>query len=399
MKITFCLREANGNKETAITAFVHWENRQVKVSTGLRVHPKNWNQKRRRTRNTAPGGAMIDLALQKMEAAVSVLSATMVATGERMTPERVRLALKVSGAGSLHSGRVVEVYDQYISEAAERFQPRTIQSHTTTRRHLVAFETAYKVTLELDRLDTVHLDKYAAYLRNVVGLLDNSLWKEAKNLRAFLRHAEGLGLAVHPAYRSFQFPMYEPRPVYLTRLELEQLAGLDLEGEPRLRAVRDMFLLQCFTGLRYSDLAQLRPENIHGDTLRLTARKTGDTLTIPLLATARAILARYPDRLPVVSNGRMNIHLKEIGKRAGLLTPWQTVERKGTTRLERIAPKWELIGTHTGRRTFVTLALEQGMRPEIVMRITGHKNSKTLQRYIVATPEVAARELERAWGE
>jgi integrase len=342
---------------------------------------------------------MIDLALQKMEAAVSVLSATMVATGERMTPERVRLALKVSGAGSLHSGRVVEVYDQYISEAAERFQPRTIQSHTTTRRHLVAFETAYKVTLELDRLDTVHLDKYAAYLRNVVGLLDNSLWKEAKNLRAFLRHAEGLGLAVHPAYRSFQFPMYEPRPVYLTRLELEQLAGLDLEGEPRLRAVRDMFLLQCFTGLRYSDLAQLRPENIHGDTLRLTARKTGDTLTIPLLATARAILARYPDRLPVVSNGRMNIHLKEIGKRAGLLTPWQTVERKGTTRLERIAPKWELIGTHTGRRTFVTLALEQGMRPEIVMRITGHKNSKTLQRYIVATPEVAARELERAWGE
>ncbi|ALD21326.1 tyrosine-type recombinase/integrase [Hymenobacter sp. DG25A] len=115
---------------------------------------------------------------------------------------------------------------------------------------------------------------------------------------------------------------------------------------------------------------------------------------------AQSILTRYAGRadgraLPVISNQKTNAYLKVLAQLAGLDTPTTTSQHRGSERVATTQPKHELVCTHTARRTFVTLALEGGMRPEVVMRITGHKDYKTLHRYLKITDAVVQGEFEQ----
>jgi hypothetical protein len=100
-------------------------------------------------------------------------------------------------------------------------------------------------------------------------------------------------------------------------------------------------------------------------------------------------LANYRNSFPeVISNQKLNDYLKEPGKFAGIDQPVQKVKFIGSRPVEETVPKIELITTHTVRRTFVTLSLEKGIRPETVLKITGQKNSKTLMKYVQVTDDI-----------
>ena len=127
----------------------------------------------------------------------------------------------------------------------------------------------------------------------------------------------------------------------------------------------------------------LRTEQIAEGHLLITTQKTADLLRVPLSPLAQSILTHYVGHrtgkaLPVKSNQKTNQDLKIIARLARLDTPTTTTQHRGSERAATTRPKHELICTHTARRTFVTLALEGGMRPETVMRITGYKDYKTL---------------------
>lgn len=175
-------------------------------------------------------------------------------------------------------------------------------------------------------------------------------------------------------------------------LEWEELMHLyNLDGlPPYLERVRDVFCFCCFTSLRYSDVANLHLSNISNNSIVITTIKTNDFLKIELNKYSKAILQKYkPDSLnddrlalPVVSNQKMNNYLKELGKIAGFNTPIITTYYVGNKRVDKIQPKYELIGTHTGRRTFISNALMMGIAPEIVMKWTGHSDYKSMKPYI-----------------
>jgi integrase len=180
--------------------------------------------------------------------------------------------------------------------------------------------------------------------------------------------------------------------------------------------VRDAFCFACTTGLRYSDLAQLKREHIKEDEIILTVKKTKERLSIPLTPYSRAILDKYRmlrKPLPIISNQKMNYYLKGwdeknksgkvikkhkgICELAGINEPVEIVRYRGAKREANIYPKYELVGVHTGRKTFATLSLEKGMSAEEVMSITGHKDYKSFKRYVKITEQRKKVVMLKAW--
>lgn len=156
-----------------------------------------------------------------------------------------------------------------------------------------------------------------------------------------------------------------------------------------LERVRDVFCFQCFTSLRYSDVAKLKRTDVFEDYIRVVTQKTGTELKIDLNDKAKAILEKYKDKefkknlaLPVVSNQRMNEWIKECCALVEINSSVTIAYYKGNERIEEIMPKYKAIGTHTARRTFISNALIMGILPEIVMKWTGHTDYKQMQPYI-----------------
>jgi len=158
---------------------------------------------------------------------------------------------------------------------------------------------------------------------------------------------------------------------FLKMDELKRIEGLTL-GD-RLDAVRDLFLLGCYTGLRYSDLVRLSDENIGEGVLLVRTKKDEDRLEIPLSTPAKRIIKKYEGKsLSKISNQKGNDYLKEIAQKAELsrrvlVTKWD----KGK-RADKFVSLSSLVSWHLARRTFITLSLELGMDPAVIIKITGH---------------------------
>lgn len=180
---------------------------------------------------------------------------------------------------------------------------------------------------------------------------------------------------------------------------MQRLADLDLNSHAALENARALFLIGVYTGLRFSDVAALRPEHIQADRIRLTTQKTCTTLTVPVRPEVRPLLARVTaGTLRPIANQKLNGHLKELAQLASIEDPTERVRYAGGQRRATTSPKYEFVTIHTARRTFVTLALEAGVRPEVVMRITGHKSLSAFRRYVNVTEDTMLDEFSRAFA-
>ncbi|MFZ1290699.1 MAG: tyrosine-type recombinase/integrase, partial [Melioribacteraceae bacterium] len=139
-------------------------------------------------------------------------------------------------------------------------------------------------------------------------------------------------------------------------------------------------------------------ENIKEGDINLVSEKTTEKIRVPLNQYSEAILKKYNYSLPVISNQKTNEHLKNLGKLGEINEPTIITRFQGVEEIQVTKPKYEFIGTHTARRTFVTLSLEKGMRPEIVMSITGHKEYNTFKKYIKLTSKVKNMDMKRIWN-
>ena len=195
-----------------------------------------------------------------------------------------------------------------------------------------------------------------------VGLNNTTIKKKIEYLTWFLRWARDVGYPVNPAFKAFKptLKQTQNKVIYLTKEELAQIRDLDLSAAPRLEPIRDIFLFCCLTSLRHSDADNLRKTDVKGDHIEVTTIKTGDSVSIKLNKTAQAILEKYKDipltgnrALPSYTNQAMNRSIKDLCQLAGINELIRITTYKGNVRKDEVHPKWELVGTHTGRRTFI----------------------------------------------
>jgi integrase len=232
-------------------------------------------------------------------------------------------------------------------------------------------------------------------------LNNTTIAKLLSTLKTFLGYAKRRGVIINPDYKDYRIVRQELEVIALTQEELNRLFLCDLSNDRRLAKVRDVFCFSCFTGLRYSDLKQLRWEHIKSSEIVLTITKTKSRLSIPLSDYSSAILDKYKQAgrpLPVISSQNMNYALKELGELVGIDEQIEIVRYRGAQRVINVYPKHRLLTVHTGRKTFATLSLERGMSAEETMSVTGHSDYKSFKRYVRITEERKKLVMNRAWG-
>ena len=162
------------------------------------------------------------------------------------------------------------------------------------------------------------------------------------------------------------------------------------------------FLFCCFTSLRYSDVRNLKRSDVKSDHIEVTTVKTADSLNIELNKYSKAILEKYKDihfennmALPVISNQKMNDYLKELGELAEINEPVRETYYKGNERIDEVTPKYALLSTHAGRRTFICNALALGIPAQVVMKWTGHSDYKAMKPYIDIADDIKANAMNK----
>ena len=307
--------------------------------------------------------------------------------------------------------------DQFVTVMGKQneWTRSTYQKFDALENHLKKFRENQRVKLKKKKFeltfsyfDEEGLLNFVEFLSKVKKMKNTSIDKQLDFLRWFFRWA--LAKRFHDVN---DFETFRPRlkktrnrVVFLTRDELEKLKKyVAPEDRKNLERVRDVFLFQCCTGLRYSDVFNLRRCDVHEDHIDVTTIKTNDTLRIELNEESKSILDRYKNityendkALPVISNQKMNDSLHELCKLAGINEMVRKTYFRGKERIDEIKPKWELVGTHTGRRTFICHALSMGIPPEIVMKWTGHSDYKAMKPYIDVVDEIKAESMKKFNG-
>ena len=293
----------------------------------------------------------------------------------------------------------VDCFNEYIEYSKTQRSKKTTDRYVTCLNHLLKFRTARRYELSFDRINQHFYESFVSYMMQTPKSLNNTIGNYVKTLKAFINFCIDRGYC-QPNNEVTKFKVFreDGELIYLSEEELFRIINLELDSE-KLMVVRDNFCFACFTGLRYSDISKLKPENIKDDYLEIKTEKTRDFLRIPLNQHAKAILLKNGGMLPkLFSNQKMNDYLKDIGELAEINESVLVVKYRGLEKVEFLEPKYNFISSHTARRTFVTLSLEKGMRPETVMSITGHKDYKTFKKYIKLTDKVKLVEMNNIWS-
>ena len=239
---------------------------------------------------------------------------------------------------------------------------------------------------------------------DVTGLKNSTIFKKLGYLRWFLNWATEKGYNKQLAFRTFHptLKTTQAKVIYLTKEELKSILALDLTPVKKLEPIRDIFIFCCFSGLRFSDAQALCWSDVKDDHLEVTTIKTADSVQIEINDVTRKLLDKYrgiPMKdnrvLPQYTNQAMNRELKTLCQMAGIDEPIRITTYKGSAREDEVFPKWELVGSHTGRKTFIVQALSRGIPPNIVMKWTGHSDYKAMKPYIDIVDSIKASEMSK----
>ncbi|WP_375433836.1 tyrosine-type recombinase/integrase [uncultured Hymenobacter sp.] len=415
--VSFHLKEPKAEKPTAIFIWFNPQNGQprIRIYTGDKILPALWaggDVQRAITK-----GRTLDPDVKRANEALNVNNDRMSkrllafwndcrAAGTLPTPEALRQVIEPEAAPEAPAALPRPLPDllAYKERHARTRRPNTVKALGTLHNHLERYEQVTGQPLGYAGFTLQFWHDFTAYLLDTARLVDNSIAKHLAHFKHFLADAQELGRNPLQDYKRWRWTRRDPDVLALTRTELTALETVNVSMLPdarRLENARALFLISAYTGLRFSDVAALKPEHQKGEWLQLTSQKTSGKLTVPLRGNrAVPLLAQlWAGKIHPISNQKLNAYIKDVARLAGIDTPTEQVEYRGSQRTSTTHPKYELISSHTGRRTYVTLSLEGGLSWETIMESTGHKDFKSFRRYIQVTPERLLADFARVWGE
>ena len=394
---------------------VNFASKRIEFTTGYRIDAVKWDSDKQRVRNGCTNklkqsASEINASLLGYYTEVQEIFKKFEVEEIMPTPEQIKEAFN-----ALHKpieevkqrkstpNAFYKVFDDFVEDCGRQnnWTDSTFEKFAAVKNHLTNFRDG----LTFDFFDEKGLNDYVTYLRDVKEMRNSTIGKQLSFLKWFLPWAFKKGLHQNNAYDSYKpkLKSTQKKIIFLTWEELNKLREFEIPAAKQaLDRVRDVFLFQCFTGLRYSDVFNLRRSDIKGDHIEVTTVKTSDSLIIELNNHSKAILDKYKDVvfeddkvLPIITNQKMNDYLKELAELAGIDEPVRQTYYRGNERIDEVTPKYALLGTHAGRRTFICNALALGIPPQVVMKWTGHSDYKAMKPYIDIADDIKANAMSK----
>ncbi len=406
MNISFYLKRINSTKETAIYARISYRADRIdKYYISEKINPKYWNKETQRAKQSRdfPEFPEFNTRLDLIESKIKNIFRKHLNENNNRYPEHSYFKILldrelkdiVPVKDKLYS--FFGFYEHFIesrengsilkAKNARRFTKATIQIYKNTYNRLKSFELRRNKLIDFHKIDANFYNEFMSYLTLDLNLSTNTIGKEIKTLKTVLNDAYDRGYNTSMSFKgkSFITPTEESDSIYLNRSEILEMTNLDLINKPDLDNARYLFLIGCYTGLRYSDLNKLSQDHFKGDDfIEIKLHKTENPIIIPLREELKKLIEFHNGVLPNhIGNSNMNSLLKEIGKiMPSLQTKVHSTITKGGMKIEESKRKWEYLRSHTARRSFATNEFLEGTEPIIIMAITNHKTIKALMRYI-----------------
>lgn len=299
--------------------------------------------------------------------------------------------------------------DEFIADGTRNgWRLDTIKKFGTMKNKLQSFD---KI-LSFERLDEERLKSFVTYLTGSCGYRNVSVQSMIKNLRWFLRWCEKKDLIHDKNVVDFHSKLKDVEDktiVYLNYDEFQQVYEYKVpESKKYLQRVKDVFIFQCVTGLRYADLASLKRSEVDliNNRFTIVTSKTSHQTPIDFNQYSREVYEKYmndtfeDDRaLPVPTNQKYNEYLKELCRLAEINTKIKIAYKTGNRVISDEVEKWTKISTHSGRRTFVSVGLSLGATPEELSRVTGHHSLQVMQQHYIGTDDKQRKHATSVWDE
>jgi integrase len=428
-KTNFYLRDAKALQPTPILLYVSFLGERVKLPTNETIIPEFWNEQDQRPRQTKkfPTHPEFRTRLDKLEGLVNDLIRTYQNDHDQQnpTPKVLRelwneFVLKTETKESEPKIlTVVEYMERFVSDAKKRTNERTgkplsdatiiVYNQILNKvKDFVATNKNYR-NLDFEGIDAGFYTDFTDFLTKKKLLSINTVGKTIRTFKVFLNNAteEGVNTNLYFKRKNFKAVQENTSSIYLNEEELRILQGFDFSAQPALDRARDLFLVGCWTGLRFSDFSQIRPENITEDEtgkyIKLKTQKTDELVEIPLHDTVLSIMEKYNGKYannlpPSLTNQPLNRYLKEIGRLVGFEGLETIIYTKGGKRITQQLPKYELVTTHTARRSFATNQYLLGVPTITIMEMTGHRTEKSFMKYIKVSKREHAQKIREIWN-
>jgi len=300
-------------------------------------------------------------------------------------------------------------FEEFLQSRTRSISILTSKKFTTLKKRLIEFEKEKRYKITFDSIDLVFYDKFKDFLlsqkikrseEDETGLLNDSISKYFATLKTFMQWSLDRNYHANTMFKHNQFSAKKKSKneiVTLTEEELMRIYNLDLSATPYREKVRDLFCFAAFTGQRWSDIEQFRKEDVRDGWWIFESKKTKETMRIPFVGftlPALQILKKYNFDLPVLIQQTFNKEIKKIGEKAEITEPVTLYRYSGSKKISISKAKYKFIASHMARRSCVTILLQRGVPATTVMKLTGHKDLKTLMRYENTSEDALAEALK-----
>ncbi len=263
-----------------------------------------------------------------------------------------------------------------------------VKKYTTLKNHLIAFEDKQKIKLDLDTINASTFSQIEKFFFAKNYNVQTTA-KYLSMVKSFLKWCVSSKKTTNDDYIHFAITSQaDSLKVVITPAEIELIKATDLGTKTYLENVRELFVLSCLCGLRFSDYTRIAKEHLKYDNdnnplLMIRQRKTQTFVEIPLTFESENLVKKLIDKeIHPISNQKMNKYLKELCQIAGINEIFEVQTTAGNKKTTTAYAKYDLVCSHTGRRTFATNLLSGGLSAIIVMKFTGHTDYKSFMKYV-----------------
>lgn len=363
--------------DTPIMLRITIEGQLVEMQLKRDVKPNLWNQKKERCTGKDSASLEINRYIESVKLRLFEIHRKMEEDSKLINPMEIRR--KFLGLDEEHK-MFLQVFQEHNNKCRELigvdYAKVTISRFDTCLKYMREMTLKKYCTkdIQLKEVNHAFIQDYIHFLKVEKGLSENTLIRYMKVIKKITNMALANDWMTKNPFVNIRFHEQEVHKEFLTKEELETLRTKEFDI-PRLELVRDVFLFQCFTGLAFVDVSELKEEHIVPDNegnlwIRKARQKTKIMCNVPLLDIPLQILEKYERHpycqkkgilLPVMANQKMNSYLKEIADLCG-------IKKK--------------LSTHTGRHTFCSVVtLANNVSLENIAKMVGHTNTRMTMRY------------------